>query len=258
MKRVLTALVFAPLIVYVVLFGPQLVFLAVVLAVALLCFREYAALVERYGIDRPGPAGVAAGVLVLLAPGDVGLLLALVTLAALGVAIGASSVSQSLPRAAALLLGVAYTFGTLRWAVPLRALNPHWLLFALLLVWVGDAVAYYTGRALGRHKLAPVISPGKTWEGGIGSLVGSVLLAVLYVPRFAPEVELPVAIGLAAAANLAGQVGDLAESALKRGAGVKDSGHMLPGHGGWLDRVDSSLFAIPVVYWLAAWITAHA
>jgi phosphatidate cytidylyltransferase len=177
-----------------------------------------------------------------------------VSLAALTLALASPSLDKSLPRAAALLLGVLYTFVTLKWAVPLRALSPHWLMFALAVTWIADATAYYTGRALGHHKLAPRISPAKTWEGAAGSLAGSVAFAALYVPRFMPSIELPLALGVATVANVAGQIGDLAESALKRGADVKDSGKMLPGHGGWLDRLDSTLFTIPMVYWMAAWL----
>jgi phosphatidate cytidylyltransferase len=252
MKRLLTAAVLAPFIVYIVLWAPPLAFLAVLTAVALLCFHEYSGIVAGYGIDRPGPVGYAAGLVLLLVPQDGSLALALITLAALALGLARNDLRTSLPRAAALLLGVLYTFGLWRWAVPLRALNPHWLLFALALNWVGDMAAYYGGRALGRHKLAPRISPGKTWEGVIASLAGSVVFGFFYLTRLIPSVSPLQSIALGAAGNVAGQIGDLAESAMKRGAGVKDSGSTLPGHGGWLDRVDSSLFALPVVYWLVS------
>ncbi|HWB98977.1 MAG TPA: phosphatidate cytidylyltransferase, partial [Bryobacteraceae bacterium] len=114
--------------------------------------------------------------------------------------------------------------------------------------WIGDAGAYYVGRRLGRHKLAPRISPGKSWEGAIASVAVSVLFGVFYLARFLPSVPAAAAIAISAVANIAGQLGDLAESAIKRGAGVKDSGTILPGHGGFLDRVDSTLFVLPVVY----------
>src|SRR5262249_5916703 len=125
---------------------------------------------------------------------------------------------------------------------------PHWLMYALLLNWAGDAGAYYVGRRFGRHKMAPRVSPQKSWEGAAASLVTSMLLAGWYLQFFVPEVSVPAALGLTAAANAAGQAGDPAESAMKRGARVKDSGGILPGHGGFLDRVDSTLFALPVIY----------
>jgi phosphatidate cytidylyltransferase len=250
MKRVLTAAVLAPFIVYIVLWAPRLTFLAVLTAVALFCFHEFSGIIASYGIDSPGPLGYAAGLVLLLIPRDATLALALTTLAALTLGLAGRDLAKGLPRAAALLLGVLYIFGLWRWAIPLRELNRHFLLFALAANWVGDAAAYYAGRAWGRHKLAPRVSPAKTWEGAIASLVASLLFGFLYLTGMIPSVTPIAALLLALAANLAGQFGDLAESAMKRGAGVKDSGGMLPGHGGWLDRVDSSLFALPVIYWL--------
>jgi phosphatidate cytidylyltransferase len=114
--------------------------------------------------------------------------------------------------------------------------------------WAGDTAAYYIGRAFGRHKLAPRVSPQKTWEGAIGSLIGGVLAAGVYAHYLIPAVPLQIVLAVATAGNLAGQMGDLCESAFKRGAGVKDSGTTLPGHGGWLDRIDATLFSVPVVY----------
>jgi phosphatidate cytidylyltransferase len=254
MKRALTAALLVPLFVYVILWAPRYAFLAVLSAVALLCYREYAGIVKGYGIERLGPVGYGAGLAVLLVPYEPALLLTLVALLTLGLILSLDDLAKGLPRAAALLLGVVYVFGVWRTAIPLRARSPHWLLFVLALTWVGDAAAYYIGRWLGRHKMAPRISPAKSWEGAAASLAASVLFAALYLPRFIPSVPLVTAMLLGAAANVAGQIGDLAESALKRGAGVKDSGHMLPGHGGWLDRVDSALFAMPVLCAILAWL----
>jgi phosphatidate cytidylyltransferase len=128
------------------------------------------------------------------------------------------------------------------------------LFFALALNWAGDTVAYYVGRQFGRHKLAPLVSPKKSWEGAIASVAGSILFGVLYLGHFMPSLRWWQIIGMAVVGNVAGQFGDLAESAMKRGAGVKDSGSILPGHGGLLDRVDSTLFALPVIYVLYALI----
>jgi phosphatidate cytidylyltransferase len=122
------------------------------------------------------------------------------------------------------------------------------LILAMVAVYVGDIFALYGGRAFGRHRLAPVISPKKTWEGAIAGLVGSVagsLLAPLWFARALP-VRHAVALGLLL--GTVGIAGDLAESLLKRAAEVKDSGSLLPGHGGILDRIDSLLFAAPVLY----------
>jgi len=123
------------------------------------------------------------------------------------------------------------------------------LSFFFLVIMGSDTGAYYTGRALGRHKLAPAVSPGKTWEGAVGGMVASLLMAVLAHYWFFPELPLKWALGLAATMNVLGALGDLTESALKRGAGAKDAAQILPGHGGLLDRLDSLLFNAPVLYY---------
>ena len=118
----------------------------------------------------------------------------------------------------------------------------------MLLSWAGDIAALYIGRPFGKHKMAPRVSPAKSWEGAAGSVAGGMLVGGIYAHYLIPQAPLVEALALAAAGNIAGQLGDLCESALKRGAGVKDSGTLLPGHGGWLDRIDSSLFSVPIVY----------
>jgi phosphatidate cytidylyltransferase len=125
-------------------------------------------------------------------------------------------------------------------------------MFGLMVNWIGDTGAYYVGKNFGRHKLAPAVSPGKSWEGAAASAITGVVFGLVYLPLTIRGTSLLSAGLLAFAANAAGQVGDLAESALKRGAGVKDSGTLLPGHGGLLDRVDSTMFALPVLYALVS------
>ena len=252
MKRVLTALLLIPFFCYIVLWAPRWAFLATVAAVAVLCFREYAELAALHGIAKPGLFGYAAGLMVLLLPGKDGAFFVLIAILSMSLALRSRQMAQALPDAAALLLGVAYVFGSLRCAVELRTFSPYWLFFALSLNWAGDIAALYAGRSFGRHKLAPEVSPAKSWEGSIASTVASVIYGALYFPRLLPSVPLAAALGLTVIANVAGQLGDLCESAIKRGAGVKDSGNLLPGHGGWLDRVDSSLFALPVVYFVVS------
>lgn len=130
-------------------------------------------------------------------------------------------------------------------------LSTHLLSFFFLVLMGSDTGAYYTGRALGRHKLAPGISPGKTWEGAVGGFLASLLFAALAHFWFFRELPLAVALGLAAVMNVLGVVGDLTESALKRGAKAKDAAQILPGHGGLLDRLDSLLFNAPLIYYFA-------
>jgi phosphatidate cytidylyltransferase len=252
MKRVLTALLLIPFFCYIILWAPLAAFLAAVAAVAVLCFREYADLVSRHAIEKPGVFGYVAGLLLLFLPGkDFGFLV-LVAILAMALALRSRNLVDALPAAAAMLLGVIYVFGSLRCGIDLRAISQYWLFFALSLNWAGDIAALYVGRLIGRHKLAPRVSPGKSWEGAFASVTASVIYGALYFPRLLPSVPLFEGLALAALANIAGQFGDLCESGLKRGAGVKDSGTLLPGHGGWLDRVDSSLFALPVIYFVVS------
>ncbi len=127
------------------------------------------------------------------------------------------------------------------------------LLFTLVLVWAGDTMAYFVGRNIGRHAMAPHLSPKKTWEGALGNLAGSVIVA-LVAQRWL-DVPLRHLIGMAILANIAGQGGDLLESAYKRSAGLKESGNILPGHGGMLDRIDALILAAPVVWYYFNWLS---
>jgi phosphatidate cytidylyltransferase len=144
------------------------------------------------------------------------------------------------------------------------------IVFVLLSVWAGDIAAYYVGKNFGRHKLAPLVSPNKTWEGAVASLVASVIVAWLvfhfrgridrlFIPHrlfympLGPQapIQFMHVVVLGIITNAAAQFGDLFESAIKRGAQLKDSGALLPGHGGILDRIDALLFAIPAVWYYA-------
>lgn len=248
MKRVVTAIVLIPIVVYLVLWANFWVFVTVLAVVACLCYREYDAIAASYGYGAPGPLGYGAGLSLLLPVPEAWLLLTAVALLVLALAMRAEDLASSLPRAAIRMMGILYVFGTWKCAIPLRDRSPHWLMFALLVNWAGDVGAYYVGRGLGRHRLAERVSPQKTWEGAAGSLVASSLIAGGYLLWFVGGLSVPRVLAVTVAANAAGQLGDLAESAMKRGAHVKDSGTLLPGHGGMLDRVDSTLFALPVVY----------
>ncbi|PYT11378.1 MAG: hypothetical protein DMG59_26615 [Acidobacteria bacterium] len=247
MKRLATSLVLIPAITWLILAGPQWALITVLAAIGLLAFREYDQIAASHDIARAGLPGMAAGLALMLAPAP-GIIAVLAALAAMALALRVVDVASAMACAASFTLGVLYIFGSLRCAIELREMNHHWLMFALLLSWAGDTAALYIGRAFGRHKLAPRLSPAKSWEGAAGSVAAGVLAGGVYSYYLLPGVPLRWVLALAAAGNVAGQVGDLCESALKRGAGVKDSGTLLRGHGGWLDRIDSSLFSVPVVY----------
>src|SRR6266851_2068553 len=160
---------------------------------------------------------------------------------------------EALPAAGVSASGLILVAFPLSFAIRLHGSGtqgPPLLLFAMVIIWVGDTAAYFVGRSIGKHALAPQLSPKKTWEGTVASFLGSLIVAFIFA-RFM-TVPLAHLLGMAAAGNVAGQVGDLLESAYKRSAGIKDSGSLLPGHGGVLDRIDALILAIPVVwyYWI--------
>jgi phosphatidate cytidylyltransferase len=248
MKRVLTALVLIPIVVWVALWANQWIFLGVVAAAALLSYREYDTIAAAYGFGAPGVLGYGAGLVLLVWNGDAWLVILAAALFAIALSMRLENLSHALPRASLLIAGLVYVFGAWKCAVGLHTVGPHWLMYALLVSWVGDIGAYYVGRSVGKHRLATRVSPKKSWEGAVASVITAILLAGAYLLHFVPGVSLLEAVLLTAAANAAGQLGDLCESAMKRGAGIKDSGTILPGHGGFLDRVDSTLFVLPLVY----------
>ncbi len=156
----------------------------------------------------------------------------------------------------ATILGVLYVVLLGGHLVALRtgfdqALSAHLLSFFFLVLMGADTGAYYVGRAIGKHKLAPKVSPGKTWEGVAGGLLAALTLATVAHFWFFKELPLKWTLPLAAVMTVLGILGDLTESALKRGAGAKDAAKILPGHGGALDRLDSLLFNAPLIYYFA-------
>lgn len=170
---------------------------------------------------------------------------------------------RPLGAAAVTLFAVLYTGGTLSFAYALRyqmytigaAAGTALLLFPLVITWVTDTAAFFTGRAFGRRPLMPTVSPAKTVEGAVGGLIAAMLVAWGYVlwvlvPAASLAMRPMVALLVGAAISIAAQVGDLAESLMKREAGMKDSSHLIPGHGGVLDRLDSLFFAIPAAFFI--------
>ena len=290
-KRVVTALVLIPVVLVVVLRAPLAVLAFVAAAVVLAAIHELFRLAEAYGIQPlRAPTYVFCGLFFLLIavrPGATDLLstagftyfaLSFAVLGAfifLAAGMRRNELASGFP--AASLSSFAFLFIALPMA-SLVQLRQQWqgsflLLYLLLLVWAGDIFAYFVGKPLGTHLMSPRISPHKTWEGALASLLASVAVGIAmfhYAPsisRFlldahlielrdgvfsAPRSLIPP-VTLSVVLNVAAQLGDLGESLIKRGAGAKDSGAILPGHGGMLDRIDALLFAAPVLWSYAAW-----
>lgn len=251
MTRVLTALLLIPLVTAVNFHGPPLLVSVVMALVALLSVREFFDISEKLGSRPFHIAGYAAGLVLIIGnPPDVGAYFAGLTILFLLLAINPQhDLSGAFGAVAATLFGVIYICGAFAIGNRLHSAGPHWFFCVLILNWIGDGAAYYVGRAIGRHKMSPRISPNKTWEGAIGSAVFATVAAVAYLHYFLADwVTLWQAALFGLTINVSAQLGDLAESALKRGADVKDSGTLLPGHGGMLDRIDGLLFSMPAGY----------
>ena len=293
LKRIATAVVLIPVVVALVLRAPVPVLAVVAAAVALITVQEFLKLTESYGVEPLRfPTYVFVGLLFLLlamsAAAETPQLAALKFVLGLAfasaiapfvfltIAMRRTQMSGAYPAAAASAFAFAYIALPMAMLVQLRQLaaGAFLLLYLLVVVWAGDIFAYFVGRSLGRNLMAPRISPKKTWEGAAASLAASLLVGsllfshALQVSSFLLRMGLiqrrdgifglekpemwPIIL-LTIALNLAAQLGDLVESLIKRGAGVKDSGTILPGHGGMLDRIDALLFAAPVLWYYAVW-----
>lgn len=291
-KRIATAAVLIPVVLLIVLRAPIPLLSAVVAVVALLTTHEFLQLSQHYRVQplwKPTYVYVAL-LFLFLALNSIhgkplvatasfvvamGFSAALAAFVFLLIGMARSDFSTSLPAAAA----SAFAFGYI--ALPLGFLvqvRQQWagailLVYVLLVVWAGDTAAYFVGRAFGRHHMTPRVSPKKTWEGAAGSMLGSLLVGWAFLANAQPISSallqahlierrdgyfalqpwpLVTILVLSAVINVAAQLGDLVESLIKRGAGVKDSGALLPGHGGMLDRIDALLLAAPVIWFYAA------
>jgi phosphatidate cytidylyltransferase len=262
-KRLGTAAVLVPALLVAILLDPTpwsvVAFAAVVSAIA---FDEYLRMtLPVTDTDRAlglRAVAVIAGTAIVVLPSafDPGRVWPpLLAGSALALAFGVLARAHALEHAgrhfAACLSGLLYV-PFLMSHLPLlkSAGKPHWLIVTLCTAFFADTVAYFFGRAWGKHKLYPAVSPKKTWEGSIGGVLGSVLATVGVGASWTlPELAIGPAIALGVVASVCGQAGDLVESMIKRTFGVKDSGSILPGHGGFLDRIDALLFVAPVVYY---------
>ncbi len=259
LKRWISGLILAPSLILFILFAPPWLFLLFILSLVLLGLREY------YDLSLPAisPKEKRLGMILgLILPvsiyfEDYRFFLASLTFLLLFLFIRALFQSEEFPlrieKASKHLLGFFYLSFLLAQFLLLRKLDGGRLLvlFTLVAVYFGDTTAFYVGRAWGRKKLAPRISPGKTVEGGWGAVVGSILGTLVSKFIFLPQLSWFDILVLGGAIGVVGQMGDLWESLLKRSAQVKDSGTLIPGHGGLLDRIDSVLFAAPCVYFYA-------
>ncbi len=262
MARIISAVVFLPILIVTLWFGSPIYFAVLTGIAVALGLIEYYGLSERVGASGSRVQGMVASAGVLLAfyyqrHDWVLVILTVLVIVELAVQLfHHTELRRVLVASSVTLFGVFYVAVLSGYLIALRVvddqgiqLSARLLSLFFLIVFAGDTGAYYVGRALGCHKLAPKISPGKTVEGLIGGLLASVVAALIAHYTFFPELKLSHAIPLALVMGAAGAMGDLCESMLKRGAQTKDAGQIIPGHGGVLDRLDSILFNAPVLYY---------
>lgn len=252
LPRVLTAIVGIPLLLFLIHWG-GLSFALLTAAIAALCLYEYGVILLLGGKPISRLLAVLAGAALALCQalgGPLGLVLA----AAVGVIVLRELFGRdhSLDRMALTLFGALFLGWMPAHLALIRDFRPFgekltYMLFVS--VWVCDTSAYFAGRFLGKHKLAPVVSPKKTWEGFVAGLLGSTLVIALFRAATPGLMTVRQAVLAAAAIGVIGQVSDLAESLVKRAVGAKDSGSLLPGHGGVMDRFDSYILAAPALYY---------
>jgi phosphatidate cytidylyltransferase len=266
MKRILTAVVVLPfLIASILIQSLWWVFVLLAVAAMVLGLWEFYLLAKRLQL-KPDPAAgyIAGAALVTIAlyndPAaillDQFVIIALTIGTLIAATVRGAPFDKMLASVGATILGVLYVAFLGSHLISLRTgfdptLSRHLLSFFFLVLMGADTGAYYLGRAFGKRKLAPSISPGKTWEGAVGGLVAALAMAALSHFWFFRELPLKYILPLAAVMTIVGIFGDLAESAVKRGAGAKDAANILPGHGGMLDRLDSLLFNAPLIYYFA-------
>ena len=268
MSRLITALVVLPILVASILISfLQPLFVLLAGAAMVLGLFEFYVLAKKRDLKPDAVAGYLAGaalfvVFYITRPGQLldmlwliqAVLIVFISGTLIAATLRGAPYEKMLASAGATILGVLYVVFLGGHLVALRtgftqAVSADLLSFFFLVLMGADTGAYYVGKTFGKHKLAPTISPGKTWEGVIGGLVASLLLATLAHYWFFPELPLKLALPLAVVMTALGIFGDLTESALKRGAGMKDAAKILPGHGGMLDRLDSLLFNAPLIYY---------
>jgi phosphatidate cytidylyltransferase len=293
LKRIATAVVLIPIVLALILRAPVPVLAVAAALVALVTIHEFLRLALAYGVKpMPWPtylftivffAALAiggGGETPLLSTGKFLVVMAFAAAIApfifLTRAMREGELRGGYPSAAASVFAFSYIALPLGMLVQLRQqwAGAFYLLYLLLVVWAGDVFAYFVGKTIGRHLMSPRISPKKTWEGAIASVVASIIVGWLLFLYAQPVSSALLHVGLIQrrdglfgleqppmgpiilltfVLNVAAQLGDLVESLIKRGAGVKDSGTILPGHGGMLDRIDALLFAAPVLWYFAAW-----
>lgn len=257
-KKVWTAVLIIPPVLFLITLAPSFFLPGMVLVVTLLGMREFYALALPSSGRAERVAGILLGLMLsvlfsyrspeIVYPFLVLILLLLSTL----LMVTSQNLLTAISNLSITFFGIFYIGFLLSHVILIRSQKDGlvWLLFLVITVWAGDILALFCGTLFGRHKLYPKISPNKTYEGLFGAVAGSVLIGLLFASLFLPGFSKGLCILVTIGMGILGQLGDFTESMLKRSARVKDSGSLIPGHGGVLDRIDSFLFSAPFLYYL--------
>lgn len=260
LKRWITALIALPLLILLIIKGGNVLFTFFVAAVCVLTLWEFFRIVYQNHSPSVPPVFsiwayvISVAIILTVQYQGFNAVVALIALDIIGVAflsIFRFKLSQDAPVVAVKqVFGVVYIGLFLSFAVQLHAETDgiHWVLLTLLVIAAGDTGAYYAGSYLGRHKLCPSVSPKKTIEGAMGGLLANLIVGIAYKVLFISSLSIWGCAFLVLVVGAVGQAGDLFESEFKRAANIKDSGTLLPGHGGFFDRIDALLFALPTAY----------
>lgn len=261
-RKVWMALIMVPpIILLIILFPPFILHLMVLLA-TFFGLREFTRLVLSDSKWTERTVGIVLGLVlsVMVSLGEVKhipfLLVAVLLILSIMSMATSKDLSSTISKMGTVLFGILFIAFLLAYVSLIRNMTNGrlWVLFLITTVWAGDISALLSGASLGRHKLYPKISPRKTFEGLGGALLGSIIVALVFVMLFLPQMNKEASILLAVGIGFFGQLGDFTESMLKRSAQVKDSGNLIPGHGGMLDRLDSFLFSAPFLYYCLIYI----
>ncbi len=257
MKRWITGIVAVPLLFGIIVFGGETAFSVLIIFASLVGVQEYnrMAFGQDLSLEKMETLIISLFILLTAFSGNLPLLLAVLTFAVMTVLIlnllRIRKQGLDMMLAGRVILGILYIPLLMAHFILIRRTPSGvlWIFFILVLAFTGDIAAYYIGRRFGKRKLLPEVSPAKTVEGMMGLVVGSIAGCLLFRQFFFPMLPVVHAVVLGLVGSVIGQLGDLSESALKRAAGVKDSGMLLPGHGGILDRLDCLMFITPFVYY---------
>lgn len=254
MKRIISGIILAAVLITAIYYGTPLIYALLAAALVLVGCNEFFGMLDKAGIKGFASSAYVWSLLLILCfyLDDYYLLWAVACFTGLFAAwfFSGRDIKDALVQIACTLLGVVYVGGGLGFMllVVCQEGGRFMLLFIFSVIWFGDIAAYYVGKNLGTHLLAPKVSPGKTIEGAVGGIAGSLAGGLAAWAWFYNEISLTHSLIVIVICGIIGQFGDLAESILKRSAGVKDSGTLIPGHGGLLDRIDSLMFAAPAFY----------